>query len=74
MINGSLSEEVLSRLLCVSTILLSTDPLLTHIASKVYGPGNIRNVHIRDEELSLEDLRKGIEVMALGLCEFLGVD
>ncbi|KAM0749199.1 succinyl-diaminopimelate desuccinylase [Meredithblackwellia eburnea MCA 4105] len=40
----------------------------------VYGPGNIRNVHNKDEALSLEDLRKSIAVMAIGICEFLGVE
>ncbi|KAJ6596991.1 succinyl-diaminopimelate desuccinylase [Mycena vulgaris] len=40
----------------------------------VYGPGNIRNVHNKDEALDLEDLRKSIEVMAIGVSEFLGVD
>ncbi|KAL8277630.1 hypothetical protein RQP46_009903 [Phenoliferia psychrophenolica] len=40
----------------------------------VYGPGDIKNVHNKDEALSLEDLRKSIEVMAIGICEFLGVD
>ncbi|KAJ7109492.1 acetylornithine deacetylase [Mycena epipterygia] len=40
----------------------------------VYGPGNIRNVHNKDEALDLEDFRKSIEVMAVGVAEFLGVD
>ncbi|KAJ7449910.1 succinyl-diaminopimelate desuccinylase [Mycena latifolia] len=40
----------------------------------VYGPGNIRNVHNKDEALDLEDLRKSMEVMAIGICDFLGVD
>ncbi|KAK4700460.1 succinyl-diaminopimelate desuccinylase, partial [Phenoliferia sp. Uapishka_3] len=40
----------------------------------VYGPGDIKNVHNKDEALSLEDLRKSIEVMAIGVAEFLGVD
>ncbi|CAE6477939.1 unnamed protein product [Rhizoctonia solani] len=37
----------------------------------VYGPGNIRNVHNKDESLSLEDLRTAIEVMAIFTAEFL---
>ncbi|KAF8600124.1 succinyl-diaminopimelate desuccinylase [Ceratobasidium sp. AG-I] len=37
----------------------------------VYGPGNIRNVHNKDESLSLEDLRSAIEVMAIFTAEFL---
>ncbi|KAJ7343386.1 succinyl-diaminopimelate desuccinylase [Mycena albidolilacea] len=40
----------------------------------VYGPGNIRNIHNKDEGLDLEDFRKSIEVMAIGVAEFLGVD
>ncbi|EIN04400.1 succinyl-diaminopimelate desuccinylase [Punctularia strigosozonata HHB-11173 SS5] len=40
----------------------------------VYGPGNIRNVHNRDEALLLEDLRQSVEAMAIAACEFLGVD
>ncbi|KAJ7940537.1 succinyl-diaminopimelate desuccinylase [Mycena leptocephala] len=40
----------------------------------VYGPGNIRNIHNKDEGLDLEDFRKSIEVMAVGVAEFLGVD
>ncbi|BGP04547.1 hypothetical protein JCM10049v2_000349 [Rhodotorula toruloides] len=40
----------------------------------VYGPGNIKQVHNHDEHLLLDDLRKAIEVMALGACEFLGVE
>ncbi|KAJ6623552.1 acetylornithine deacetylase [Mycena sp. CBHHK59/15] len=40
----------------------------------VYGPGNIRNVHNKDEALDVEDFRKSIEVMAVGVAEFLGVD
>ncbi|CAE6458124.1 unnamed protein product [Rhizoctonia solani] len=37
----------------------------------VYGPGNIRNVHNKNESLSLEDLRVAIEVMAIFAAEFL---
>ncbi|QRW20973.1 amidohydrolase family protein [Rhizoctonia solani] len=37
----------------------------------VYGPGNIRNIHNKDESLSLEDLRTAIEVMAIFTAEFL---
>ncbi|KAL5633864.1 hypothetical protein ACGC1H_005900 [Rhizoctonia solani] len=37
----------------------------------VYGPGNIRNVHNKNESLSLEDLRAAIEVMAIFTAEFL---
>ncbi|KAG8755298.1 hypothetical protein FRC11_006150 [Ceratobasidium sp. 423] len=37
----------------------------------VYGPGNIRNVHNKNESLSLEDLRAAIEVMAVFTAEFL---
>ncbi|CAE6511283.1 unnamed protein product [Rhizoctonia solani] len=37
----------------------------------VYGPGNIRNVHNKNESLSLEDLRVAIEVMAIFTAEFL---
>ncbi len=40
----------------------------------VYGPGNIKNVHCYDEELSLEDLRIAIEVMAISTAEFIGVE
>ncbi|KAI5476991.1 succinyl-diaminopimelate desuccinylase [Pseudohyphozyma bogoriensis] len=40
----------------------------------VYGPGRIEQVHNKDEHLTLEDFRKGIEVMAIGMAEFLGVD
>ncbi|GAA5969288.1 hypothetical protein JCM11641_007539 [Rhodosporidiobolus odoratus] len=38
----------------------------------LYGPGNIRQVHTRDETLHLEDLRQAIEVMAIGAADFLG--
>ncbi|KAG9128146.1 hypothetical protein FRC07_004258 [Ceratobasidium sp. 392] len=41
-------------------------------ACVVYGPGNIRNVHNKDESLSLEDLRTAVEVMAVFTAEFLG--
>ncbi|CAE6350087.1 unnamed protein product [Rhizoctonia solani] len=37
----------------------------------VYGPGNIRNVHNKDESLALDDLRAAIEVMAVFTAEFL---
>ncbi|KAH7337992.1 hypothetical protein B0J17DRAFT_755233, partial [Rhizoctonia solani] len=37
----------------------------------VYNPGNIRNVHNKDESLSLKDLRAVIEVMAIFTAEFL---
>ncbi|GAA5992079.1 hypothetical protein JCM10908_000732 [Rhodotorula pacifica] len=40
----------------------------------VYGPGNIRQVHNKDEHLALEDLQRAIEIMAIGACEFLGVE
>lgn len=40
----------------------------------VYGPGNIKNVHCYDEELSIEDLRIAIEVMAIGAAEVIGVE
>ncbi|CAE6386033.1 unnamed protein product [Rhizoctonia solani] len=37
----------------------------------VYGPGNIRNVHNKNESLALDDLRAAIEVMAIFTAEFL---
>ncbi|CAF3830525.1 unnamed protein product [Rotaria sordida] len=40
----------------------------------IYGPGNIKNVHCYDEELSLEDLKIAIEVMAIGAAEVVGVE
>ncbi|EJT96558.1 acetylornithine deacetylase [Dacryopinax primogenitus] len=40
----------------------------------VYGPGNIRNVHNLNESLPLEDLRTGMEVMALGAAMYLGFE
>ncbi|KZT51542.1 acetylornithine deacetylase [Calocera cornea HHB12733] len=40
----------------------------------VYGPGNIRNVHNLDESLLLEDLRTGMEVMAIGAAMYLGFE
>jgi succinyl-diaminopimelate desuccinylase len=40
----------------------------------VYGPGNIKNVHCYDEELSLEDLRIAIEVMAIGAAEIVKLE
>jgi succinyl-diaminopimelate desuccinylase len=40
----------------------------------VYGPGNIKNVHCYDEELSLEDLRIAIEVMAIGAAEIVEIE
>ncbi|ORY90218.1 succinyl-diaminopimelate desuccinylase [Leucosporidium creatinivorum] len=40
----------------------------------VYGPGNIKQVHNKDESMPLEDYRIAMEVMAIGMCEFLGVD
>ncbi|CAF3795214.1 unnamed protein product [Rotaria sp. Silwood1] len=40
----------------------------------IYGPGNIKNVHCYDEELSLEDLRIAIEVMAIGTAELVGLE
>ncbi|QRV93460.1 Gly-Xaa carboxypeptidase [Ceratobasidium sp. AG-Ba] len=40
-------------------------------ACVVYGPGNIRNVHNKDESLALEDLQTAIEVMAVFTADFL---
>ncbi|KDN35316.1 hypothetical protein RSAG8_11702, partial [Rhizoctonia solani AG-8 WAC10335] len=40
-------------------------------ACVVYGPGNIRNVHNKDELLDLKDLLAAIEVMAIFTAEFL---
>ncbi|QRV78673.1 Gly-Xaa carboxypeptidase [Ceratobasidium sp. AG-Ba] len=40
-------------------------------ACVVYGPGNIRNVHNKDESLALEDLQTAIEVMAIFTAGFL---
>jgi len=40
----------------------------------VYGPGNIKNVHCYDEELSLEDLRIAIEVMAIAAAEIVELE
>ncbi|CAF1481090.1 unnamed protein product [Rotaria magnacalcarata] len=40
----------------------------------VYGPGNIKNVHCYDEELSLDDLRIAIEVMAISAAEIVGFE
>ncbi|VDB96790.1 unnamed protein product [Peniophora sp. CBMAI 1063] len=40
----------------------------------VYGPGNIRNVHNVNESILLEDLRTGMEVMALGAAMYLGFE
>lgn len=40
----------------------------------IYGPGNIKNVHCYDEELSLEDLRIAIEVMAISAAVIVGLE
>jgi succinyl-diaminopimelate desuccinylase len=40
----------------------------------VYGPGEIRQTHVVDESLALDDLRAATEVMALATLDLLGYD
>ena len=45
------------------------------LATIVYGPGYISEAHITDESIDIEnELRVGMEVMALSFASFLGVE